>query len=118
MEGVQQLWANGYHPRDHIERTPELREALGIIASGLFSHGDKTLFAPFLDSIWNHDPYLVCADFADYQLKQADAGLHYADAGQWARMSILNVARMGYFSSDRAIAEYARDIWRIGMRES
>ncbi len=117
VEGVQQLWENGYHPRDHIERTPELRAALEIIASGLFSHGDRALFAPFLDNIWNHDPYLVCADFADYQLKQADAGQHYTNAEQWASMSILNVARMGYFSSDRAIAEYAKDIWHIGMPE-
>lgn len=113
VEEVQALWSNGYHPREHIERIPELREALEIIASGLFSHGDSQLFAPFLDSLWNHDPYLVCADFNDYRLKQEEVGQQFADTEQWSRMSILNVARMGYFSSDRAIREYAREIWHI-----
>jgi starch phosphorylase len=113
VEEVQALWAQGYHPREYIESTPELREVLEITASGLFSHGDSQLFSPLLDSLWNHDPYLVCADFNGYQLKQAEAGQQYADIEQWSRMSILNVARMGYFSSDRAISEYARDIWHI-----
>ncbi len=113
VEGVQALWAKGYHPREHIESAPELREVLEMMASGVFSHGDRQLFAPLLDNLWNNDPYLVCADFNDYQLKQVEAGQQYADIEQWSRMSILNVARMGYFSSDRAINEYARDIWHI-----
>jgi starch phosphorylase len=113
VEGVDQLWAEGYRPRDFIERTPELRAALDLIASGLFSHGDTSLFAPFLDNLWNHDPYLVCADFADYLAQQELAGRQYADTVHWTRMSILNVARIGTFSSDRAIREYCAAIWRV-----
>jgi starch phosphorylase len=71
------------------------------------------LFAPFLDDLWNRDPYLVCADFADYAACQEEVGRQYRDRERWTRMSILNVARMGYFSSDRAVAEYCRDIWKV-----
>jgi starch phosphorylase len=111
VEGVRDLLAGGYQPRRFIEQNPDLRAALDLIASGLFSHGDSQLFTPFLDGLWNHDPYLVCADFADYVARQDEVGSQYRDRERWTRMSILNVARMGYFSSDRAVAEYCRDIW-------
>lgn len=109
---VQSLHANGYSSRDTIEHTPALRDALDLLSSGLFSHGDKELFAPFLDHIWNHDPYLVCADFTSYADCQHKAGQQFQDIGQWDRMSIRNVARIGKFSSDRAIREYCQDIWK------
>jgi len=111
-EAVQTLYANGYRSRNIIERTPALREALDLLSSGLFSHGDSELFAPFLDSIWNHDPYLICADFASYAACQEEVGRQFKDAEHWSRMSILNVARIGKFSSDRAIREYCEDIWK------
>jgi len=112
VEDVQALYAKGYRSRDFIEHTPNLREALYLLASGLFSHGDKELFAPFLDNLWNHDPYLICADFASYAACQEEVGRQFKEPDQWARMSILNVARMGKFSSDRAIREYCEDIWK------
>ncbi len=114
VDGVLELQRQGYRPRDFIEGEPALRAALDLIASGLFSHGDPHLFDPFLDNLWHHDPFLVCADFGQYKATQEHVGRHYADGRAWAQMSILNVARMGYFSSDRAIAEYARDIWHVG----
>lgn len=113
VDEVQQRFADGYHPRDVILQTPELHEALDLIGSGLFAHGDKQLFAPLLDNLWNHDPYLVCADFHAYRECQGRVANDFRDAELWSRMSILNVARIGYFSSDRAIREYCRDIWKV-----
>ncbi|WP_347987783.1 glycogen/starch/alpha-glucan phosphorylase [Methylomonas sp. AM2-LC] len=112
VDQVQALLANGYRSRDLIEQTPSLREALYLLSSGLFSHGDKDLFAPFLNNIWNHDPYLICADFVSYASCQQNVNLKFTDCEDWSRMSILNVARMGKFSSDRAIREYCEDIWK------
>jgi len=113
VEEVQSLLASGYLPRRFIEQNQDLHAALDLIASGLFSHGDVQLFAPFLDDLWNRDPYLVCADFADYAARQEEVGRQYGDREHWTRMSILNVARMGRFSSDRAVTEYCRDIWQV-----
>jgi starch phosphorylase len=110
---VEQRLANGYRPQDAIRQQHDLREALQLIASGLFSHGDGKLFAPLLDNLWNHDPYLVCADFAGYAACQEEVGRQYKSPEHWTRMSILNVARIGTFSSDRAIQEYCDDIWRV-----
>lgn len=112
VEAVQSLQANGYSSRNLIEHTPELREALDLLSSGLFSRGDRDLFAPFLDNIWNHDPYLICADFTSYASCQEEIGRKFKDTNDWSRMSILNVARIGLFSSDRAIREYCDDIWK------
>jgi len=111
VEGVRDLLAGGYQPYRFIEQAPDLRAALELVSSGLFSHGDGQLFASFLDGLWNRDPYLVCADFADYAARREEAGRQYLDRERWTRMSILNVARMGPFSSDRAVADYCRDIW-------
>ena len=69
------------------------------------------MFRPLTDKLLNSDPFLVCADFRDYVDCQVRAGLAYRDAEHWSRMSILNVARCGYFSSDRAIREYSAEIW-------
>jgi starch phosphorylase len=110
---VEQRLANGYRPQDAIHQQHHLREALQLIGSGLFSHGDGKLFAPLLDNLWNLDPYLACADFAGYAACQEEAGRQYSDPENWSRMSILNVARIGMFSSDRAIQEYCDDIWRV-----
>jgi len=110
---VEQRLAGGYRPQEVIRQQQDLREALELIGSGLFSHGDSALFAPLLDNLWNHDPYLVCADFAGYAACQQEAGRQYRDRENWSRMSMLNVARIGKFSSDRAIQEYCDDIWRV-----
>jgi glycogen phosphorylase len=110
-EQVEQTCAAGYHSRWFYEQDEDLRDAIDLINSGLFSHGDVTMFRPLTDKLLNSDPFLVCGDFRDYVDCQARAGLAYRDMEHWSRMSILNVARCGYFSSDRAIREYSAEIW-------
>jgi starch phosphorylase len=112
-EEVYQAKAEGYRPRSYYEEDAELREALDQLASGYFSRGDAALFAPLVDSLLNHDPYLLLADFRSYLDCQEQVGKTYRDPKAWTRMSILNVARTGKFSSDRAIREYCRDIWHV-----
>ena len=110
---VQARLNQGYVPGQLIEADPELRHALDLIDSGLFSHGDRQLFAPLTRKLREQDPYLVCADYRAYMDCQDTVDRLYRDAEQWTRTSILNVARIGRFSSDRAIHEYAEDIWRV-----
>jgi starch phosphorylase len=86
-------------------------EVLELIGSGFFSRGDTQLFRPLLDNLAHHDPYLVLADFAAYRDCQRQVSEAFGDADTWTRMSILNSARSGMFSSDRTIREYCRDIW-------
>jgi len=113
MQQVEETWAAGYHPRDLYHQNENLRDAIDLINSGLFSHGDRDLFRPLTDSLLNADPFLVCADFQDYLDCQTRVCDSYQDQDQWLRMSILNVARCGRFSSDRAVREYNADIWHV-----
>jgi starch phosphorylase len=112
VEQVEETWRTGYRPRQIYEQDPALRDAIDLINSGLFSRGDRSLFRPLTDNLLDDDTFLVCADFRDFIECQARVGLAYRDTEQWSRMSILNVARCGRFSSDRAILEYNADIWR------
>ncbi len=105
----------GYNPRDYYDADASLRQAIDWIASGQFSSGDTRLFQPIVDSLLYHDEYMLCADFASYINCQAQVAEAYADTERWTTMSILNVARSGFFSSDRTIAEYNRDIWRASL---
>jgi starch phosphorylase len=110
VAGVQR---SGYCPRDYYNADPILRGAVDAIASGMFSRGDRELYRPLVEQLLNHDPYLVLADFAAYCGAQAEVSRAYADTEQWTRMSILNVARLGRFSSDRSIREYCQQVWRV-----
>lgn len=111
-EEVVRLQRDGYRPMDVYHSNPALRETLDLIRSGFFSQGDGELFRPLLDNLLYHDPFLVLADFQAYADCQNQVDSAYRDTDHWARMSILNVARSGLFSSDRAIREYARHIWK------
>jgi len=111
---VTRTLADGYRPRGIYEANLELRGVIDLIAGGLFSHGDRELFRPLVDHLLRHDSYLLLADYADYVACQERVGEAWRDPARWTRMSILNVARMGKFSSDRTISEYCRDIWRVG----
>lgn len=111
-EEVERTLAAGYRPRGFYEANLELRAAIDLIGSGLFSHGDRSVFQPLIDNLLNHDPYLLLADYASYVACQEAVGAAWGDEERWTRMAILNVARMGKFSSDRTIGEYCRDIWR------
>ena len=106
---------SGYDPRSYYESNADLREAIDWIACGQFSGGDTNLFQPIVDSLLYHDEYMLCADFASYLDSQAQVAEAYADRERWTTMSILNAARSGFFSSDRTIAEYNRDIWQASI---
>jgi starch phosphorylase len=110
---VRQLQAGGYDPRTRYESNPELRRTLDMIVSGAFSGGDTKLFRPLVDPLLARDEFLVLADYQSYVDCQDQAARAYRDPEHWTRMSILNVARMGRFSSDRAIREYCEEIWKI-----
>jgi starch phosphorylase len=110
-EQVQQRRASGYRPMDHVEADPELRAVLELVGSGHFSGGDTELFQPLLASLTSYDPYMVLADYRAYVDCQQQVSLAYADAEAWSRCSVLNSARSGYFSSDRTIHEYCKEIW-------
>ena len=112
-EDVDTRRRQGYRPRDVYEADPDLRSALDLIGCGLFSHGDRELFRPLVQSLLERDEYMLLADFASYSTAQAEVSAAYRDPERWTRMSIRNVARVGKFSSDRAIREYCQDIWRV-----
>jgi starch phosphorylase len=102
-----------YRPRDILEADPIAREALEYIASGALSNGDRALFAPLVDNLRDRDPFLVLADFRSYLEAQDAVSAVWCQPNVWARRSILNVARIGAFSSDRSVREYARMIWHV-----
>jgi starch phosphorylase len=105
--------ARGYTPRTCYEGDKELKAAIDLIGSGFFSPGDPGLFRPLVEALLGRDEYLVLADYRSYIAAQEAAGRAYADREGWTAMSILNVARMGAFSSDRSIREYAEKIWKV-----
>jgi starch phosphorylase len=112
-EEVLRRKSQGYRPRDVYESNAELHEALDAIASGLFSNGDRDLFQPLLHSLLEHDDYMLLADYQPYLDAQARVSDAWSQRGDWTRMSILNCARVGRFSSDRSIRDYCRLIWKI-----
>ncbi|ELS04794.1 glycogen/starch/alpha-glucan phosphorylase [Xenococcus sp. PCC 7305] len=112
-EEVYQMKAEGYEPMNYYQNNRELRNVLNRIAQGDFSYGDEKLFKPIVDSLMYHDPYMLLADYQAYAECQARVSEAYKDQDKWTRMSILNSARMGKFSSDRTIAEYCKEIWGI-----
>jgi len=106
--------AAGYDPYNIYESNPELKRVIDQIADGRFSPGEPNLFQPLVRSLLQDgDPYMIMADFADYLKSQADVNTTYHDQDTWTRMSILNTARVGRFSSDRTIGEYAKEIWNV-----
>jgi starch phosphorylase len=110
---VETLKSEGYRPYDYYQSNQDLHEVIDLIADGTFSWGDKLLFRPLIDSLLNSDPYMLLADFESYVNCQEKVSDLFSRPDDWARMSILNVARMGKFSSDRSIREYCRDIWHV-----
>ncbi len=109
---VEQRKREGYRPRALYDSNPSLREVLDSVSSGEFSHGDRGLFEPLVGSLLDRDDYMLLADYQSYIDCQDRAGEAYKNQEDWTRMSILNVARIGKFSSDRAIRDYCSDIWK------
>ncbi len=110
---VRELKASGYSPGEFYASNPDLKETIDLIASGHFSGGDRHLFAPLVDALMQRDEYLLFADYQSYIDCQDRVSAAFLDESDWTRMSILNVARMGKFSSDRSIREYCEKIWKI-----
>ncbi|MVA72799.1 glycogen/starch/alpha-glucan family phosphorylase [Agrobacterium vitis] len=111
-EEVGKVRAEGHTPRPIIERSRELSQALAAIASGVFSPDDRDRFASLVDGLYNHDWFMVAADFDAYATAQRQVDAVWTDQSLWQSKAILNTARMGWFSSDRTIRQYTADIWR------
>ncbi len=111
VEQVEHLWSSGYHPGEYYDRDGTLREVIDALTSGQFSKGDPGLFRPLVNSLLNRDEYMLFADFRSFLDAQNRVSQFYLDEEAWTRKSILNTARMGKFSSDRAIREYSANIW-------
>jgi len=108
---VEALWASGYRPSELYQGDDELRRAIDLIASGAFSGGDRSVFEPIVSNLLYEDRFMVLGDYASYLAAQRRVDVAYADQDAWTRSAILNVARCGFFSSDRAMRQYIDRIW-------
>jgi starch phosphorylase len=114
VEQVEALWAKGYNPWDYYNADEELRAVLDWLGSDYWTPGETGAFAAVHDTLLHHgDPFLVLADFRAYCDAQAQVDAAYRDKARWAKSAILNTARVGKFSSDRTIREYAEQIWNL-----
>src|SRR5262249_28529072 len=113
VDEVWELKRRGYRPHEVYERNDSLREILDFIGSGALAGGDSNLFRPFLDRLLYDDPFLVLADYQAYADCQEQVTALWRDQKTWTRKTILNVARMGKFSSDRSIRDYCEHVWRV-----
>ena len=109
---IEALRKSGYRPWELLEELPELQEVLHLVEQGHFSNGDTELFRPLVDNLRGQDPFFVFADFEAYLKAQDEVSNAWANRQHWNRMSLLNSARMGYFSSDRSVREYCDGIWK------
>jgi len=110
---VMDMRRGGYQPARLAEANAELRDVLDLIASGSLTNGDAEVLRPVAENLLQADPFLVLADYAAYVACQQRVGEVWSDPPRWTRMSILNSARSGRFSSDRAVREYCEDIWDV-----
>ncbi|KAL7059729.1 hypothetical protein AAHC03_013003 [Spirometra sp. Aus1] len=113
LENVEELKSKGYTPSPYISHSPELRLALEQIRDGFFCPEDRDRFKQIYEHLAGNDYYLLCADYEKYINAQAAVEDAYRDRKRWARMSLMNIASSAKFSSDRTIAEYAREIWGV-----
>jgi len=112
-EEVEAKRANGYDPRSVIDGSNELRQAVSAIASGVFSPDDKTRYAGLMGGLYDGDWFMLAADFDSYATAQRAVDTRWNDRDAWVASTVRNVARVGWFSSDRTIREYAREIWTV-----
>jgi glycogen phosphorylase len=110
---VEALKAAGYEPHKYYEDNPQLHRALDAIANGTFSGGDRSVFEPIVSNLLHEDRFMVLADFDSYMKEQEKVDAAYRDQDDWSRKAILNIARSGYFSSDRSIQDYLDRIWHV-----
>lgn len=110
---VAEQRAGGYNPRAVIEGSRELRQAVDAIASGVFSPDDPQRYAGLMGGLYEHDWFMVAADFDSYHAAQRSVDARWQDQAGWRASAIRNIANVGWFSSDRTISEYGRDIWGV-----
>ncbi|NYD89795.1 starch phosphorylase [Sphingomonas melonis] len=110
---VAEKRASGYRGRDVIAQSRELAQAVNAIASGVFSPDDPDRYKGLMDGLYEHDWFMLAADFDAYAAAQRDVDARWRDKDAWGRSAVLNVANMGWFSSDRTIGEYAKQIWGV-----
>jgi starch phosphorylase len=110
---VAELRASGYRPRDYYKNNETLREVIDFIASDELGRGDAELFRPIVENLLGPDPFMLMADYQSYIDAQERVSALWADQRAWTRMSVLNSARMGKFSSDRSIRDYCERVWSI-----
>ena len=110
---IMGLRDQGYRPKRFIEDSNELQETLKLIEVGHFSNGESELFKPIINILTGNDPFFVMADFDDYLCAQDEVSKAWKNSQKWNRMSLLNTARSGFFSSDRSIREYCQSIWKV-----
>jgi glycogen phosphorylase len=114
VEEVNELWRKGYNPHDFLQQHDELRAVVDWVGSNYFTADEAPgVFNMLRDNLVYHDPFLCLPDFRSYSDAQERVGEAFRDKARWAEMAILNTARMGKFSSDRTISEYAREIWQL-----
>jgi glycogen phosphorylase len=112
---VAQRVRNGLDASDIIDRSPDLAAVLDALDEGVFSHGDRRRFAALTERVRHHDPYMLAADFAAYREAQQRVDALWQSPSAWRKSAIRNIAGMSWFSSDRTIKGYARDIWQISV---
>ncbi len=110
---VSALRTAGYNPMDYYQASEVLKAAIEAISAGLFSNGDCELFRPLVDGLLQRDEFMLLADFQTYLKAQEEVEEAYRDPERWTHMSILNAARCGFFSSDRAVRQYCQEIWKV-----
>ncbi len=114
-EEVNARRAAGNDSQKSIKASPDLLDAIGAIGSGLFSPDEPGRYRELVDALTHHDTFMVCGDFDSYAEKQSQVAAKWRDRHAWWQASVLNTARMGWFSSDRTIREYCDDIWNIKL---
>lgn len=107
------LKENGYNPRSYYEENKELKHVIDMIGSDFFNKNERGIFSPIIDSLLNSDQYCLLADYQSYIEKQDEVTKEYLDVDAWTKKSIYNVARIGKFSSDRSVNDYAEKIWNV-----
>jgi starch phosphorylase len=110
---IRELKNGGYHPETCYRHDAELHQVIDMVRSGVFSNGDTELFRPLIDSLLRRDDYMLLHDYRSYIECQQEVGRRYRDRDAWVRSSILNTARIGKFSSDRAIRQYCEEVWKV-----
>jgi glycogen phosphorylase len=113
VDEVNKLRSSGYNPREYYEKNPRLKKVIDLISCGYFSAENPGLFQPIIDILLNYDAYMHMADFQLYYDCQQKVSAEFTDRDKWTKKSIINVANMGKFSTDRTIHEYAEEIWNV-----